>query len=276
MPIFENFIAPGKTLPTAVLLLTLSSMFASILLFFTTQYFKQNWILVHGGIALFSAIVLKMAVHFDPRKPLNDLFWVIYGRNFAIFVHFMDLLSFFIWTKLPFDRNDGHASDVVVLCMQVIHLICFIHYFYIEIREYCGESIVFEVIAEIMFSVFKILVVVYQYLGLTKEYDDFFLMLKILGIPVGSTVFTIWILGIYAGLYREVVRRPRPQIELVPIAHHMGHFPNVVQVPLTRDVVVVELGPHLEREPPEDFDVVVVELRPHLEREPPPEDFEVV
>jgi hypothetical protein len=250
MPTIEFCFGPSKTLPTAVLLLILSSMIASIILFFTNQYFKQNWIILHIGIALFSAIVLKMAVHFDPRKPLNDLFWVIYGRNFAIFVHFMELFSFFIWSKLPLDRNDGHASDVVVLCMQVIHLICFMQFFYIEIRKYCGESLLFEVIAEVILSVFKILVVLYQYLNLTKEYEELFYIFKFLGLTVGYTVYTIWILGIYAGLYREVVRRPQPQIELVPIAHHVGHLPDIAEVQPE------QLGRYLERAPPLNCEVV--------------------
>jgi hypothetical protein len=249
MPILDFLLGRGRTLPTAVLLLTLCSVIGVTVLIYKNKHLEKNWMFVHGGIALFSALILKIAVHFDPRKPLNDFFWVVYTRHLVIFVHFLEMLSLFMWSKLPFERNGSHASDVVVLCMQIIHLICLMQFFYTEIRQHFGESLVFEATSEVVFSIVKILMVIYPSLNLTKEYDDFLFMLKILGYHCGYNLYTIWILGIYAGLYREVVRRPQPQIELFPIAHHEDHFPNVVQVQPQQHVLVV-LGQHLERPPP--------------------------
>jgi hypothetical protein len=128
MPRFSRFLLPGSLLNTVT---------ASLAIFvLVIDYIHENWIVLHTGLTVLSALILKITLQHDPRKPLPDIFWVMYERKFCIFLHILEDIALYIWLwSIKLQKLDYQVTveNVVVFALVIFRFICFMWFYYKEL-----------------------------------------------------------------------------------------------------------------------------------------------
>lgn len=232
MPSFSSFLLPGSLLNTVTALLAILNLVISTGITVGIEYARENWIIVHVTLMVLSALVLKITLPHDPRKPLPDIFWVMYERKFCIFLHILDEIVIYLWLwsiKLPKLDYQVTAENVSVFALVIFRFICFMWFYYKELNEQYELSVTFAAGTDFLYLLVKTCIILTAILKSNQDFVDFLMSFYKCSYPI----YTVFILAVFCGLYRESVRQ----------------LPVRVQIP---QPVVLESG-ELEREPPSEM-----------------------
>jgi hypothetical protein len=188
----------------------------TISLALTIDYFWNNWIVLHVGLILISAIILKLSLLLDPRKPLPDLFWNRYERKFCLLMHILEHI--FVFLLLCLVKNDAKKEayikiieNSVVTLMILGRFICFIWFFFKELNDVCEKVMRYCLGIEGLLIVGKCILLltaspkVEQ--GQIYKFLESFLIFS-------HPIYTVFILAIVSGIYRESVQQPDVTIQI--------------------------------------------------------------
>lgn len=236
MPSFLRFFLPGSLLNTVTAFLAIFSFVIATAFTLTIAYLRENWIVLHAGLTIVSAIILKITLRYDPRKPLSDYMWVMYERKFCIFLHLFEqiIIYLFLWSvkllKLDYQVT---IENVLIVALVISRFVSFMWFYYKELNEHSGLTVTFPAGLDFFFFLVKTCIVLTAMLKANQRFVEFLLFVYSLAYPI----YTVFILAVFCGLYRESVRQ----------------LPVQVQIPQPVGLESCEL----EREPqPLDFEIV--------------------
>jgi hypothetical protein len=235
MPRSSRFFLPGSLLSTVTASLAIFVIVIATAFTITIDYFHENWIFLHAGLTLLSALILKITLQHDPRKPLPDIFWVMYERKFCIFLHILEEIVLYLWLwsiKLPKLDYQVTVENVAVFALVVFRFICFMWFYYKELYEQYELSVTFAVGTDFLYFLVKACIILTGILKSNQDFVDFLMSLYKCSYPM----YTVFILAVFCGLYRESARQ----------------LPVRVQIP---QPVVLASG-ELERKPPSELEMV--------------------
>ena len=237
MPRFSRFFLPGSLLNTVTASLAIFIFVIATAFLITIDYIHENWIFLHAGLTLLSALILKITLQHDPRKPLPDIFWVMYERKFCIFLHILEEIVLYLWlwsiklTKLDYQVT---VENVAVFALVIFRFICFMWFYYKELYEQYELSVTFAAGTDFLYLLVKACIILTGILKSNQDFVDFLMSLYKCSYPT----YSVFILAVFSGLYRESARQP----------------PVRVQIP---QPVVLE-SRELEREPPSELESEMV------------------
>jgi len=237
MPRFSRNFLPGRLLNTVTAFLAIFVLVIASAFTITIDYFRENWIVLHAGLTVLSALVLKITLLYDPRKPLGDYFWVMYERKFCIFLHLLENLVLWLWlwsVKLPKLEYQNTVETVAVFAIVISRFVCFIWFYYKEHDEQYELAITFANPVDFLYFLVKTCIILTVLLKSNQQFIDVLLFFYRYSYPV----YTVFILAVFSGLFRESVRQLPVQVQL-PVRNA---FWVQVQLPLPVEV-------ELERQP---------------------------
>jgi hypothetical protein len=227
MPSFSRNFLPGRLLNTVTAFLAIFVLVIASAFTITIGYFRENWIVLHAGVTVLSAIILKITLLYDPRKPLGDYFWMMYERKFCIFLHLLENLVLWLWlwsVNLPKLEYQNTVETVAVFAIVISRFICFIWFYYKEHNEQYDLAITFAMAVDFLFLLDKTCIILTILLKSNQKFVDVLLFLYNYTYPV----YTVFILAVFSGLFRESVRQLPVQVQL-PVRNA---FRVQVQLPL--------------------------------------------
>ena len=247
MPIFSRFILPGSLLNTVTAFLAIFSFVIATAFTIKNVYLSENWIVLHAGITVVSAITLKITLRYDPRKPLPDYMWVVYERKFCIFLHLFEEEILYLWlwsikmTKLDYQVT---IENVLVVGLVISRFVYFMWFYHKELNEHSGLTVTFPAGLDFFFFLVKTCIVLTAMLKANQGFVEFLLFVYKISYPI----YTVFILAVFCGLYRESVRQLPVQVQVQVQVQAQAR----VQIP---QPVVLE-SRELEREPPSHLEIV--------------------
>jgi len=236
MPSISIFFSPGNLLNTVTVSLAIFFIVIATAITITINYFSENWIVLHVGLTVLSALILKITLRHDPRKQLTDGFWVMYGRKLSVFLHILEEIVLFLWlwsVKLPKLDYQLVVENVAVFAIFFCRFISFMWFYYKELNEQYKQSITFPSGMDFLYLLVKTSIILTAILKSNQDFVDFLMAFYKCSYPV----YTVFILAVFSGLYRESVRQ----------------HPVQVQIPQS---VVLDPSGELEREPPSKSEMV--------------------
>jgi hypothetical protein len=240
MPIFSRFLLPGSLLNTVTASLAIFVMVIGTTFTITIGFFHENWIVLHSCLTFFSALILKITLQHDPRKPLRDIFWVMYERKFCIFLHILEEIVLYLWLwsiKIPKLDYQVTVENFAVFTIIIFRFFCFMWFYYKELYEEYKVSVTFAAGTDFLYILVKTSIILTALQKSNQDFVDF-----LMGFYKNSyPTYTVFILAVFCGLYRESVRQ----------------LPVQVQAPVQIPQPVVLASGELERKPPPELEEMV-------------------
>jgi hypothetical protein len=240
MPSFSRFLLPGSLLNAVTFLLAIFVVVIATAFTITVGYLHENWIVLHSCLTVFSALILKITLHHDPRKPLADIFWHMYERNFCIFLHILEEIVLYLWLwsiKIPKLDYQVTVENVAIFALIIFRFICFMWFYYKELYEEYELSVTFAAGTDFLYLLVKTCIILTALQKSNQDFVDF-----LMGFYKNSyPTYTVFILAVFCGLYRESVRQ----------------LPVQVQAPVQIPQPVVLASGELERAPPPELEEMV-------------------
>ena len=228
MPNFSRNFLPGRLLNTVTACLAIFVLVIASAFTITIDYFRENWIVLHAGLTVLSALVLKITLLYDPRKPLGDYFWVMYERKFCMFLHMLENLVVWMWlwsVKLPKLDYQNTVENIAVFAIVISRFVCFIWFYYKEHNEQYELAMAFATAVDLLYLLVKTCLIL---TALLKSNQQQLIDVLLFFYRYSYPVYTVFILAVFSGLFRESVRQLPVQVQL-PVRNLMDVSP--IQLP---------------------------------------------
>ncbi len=214
--------------PVTMLLCVITFVFTlSMFLAFSTFMYKY-WIFVHIALFIVSCSILEYARVYDPRKQLPDVFYRKYTRRLCVFAHIMEQIVLFMWMlSMTYPKEIKYAmiENSIFCFLIVLRCVLFLKFFYINEIDSKKIALIFVMPDQVNLMV-KISILIASISHFKGGFYHFIVVFYIVLYPI----YSIWILSVFYGLFRDPVQQ-----------HEIQRPPAAVLADLEREPPPIEI-----------------------------------